>query len=117
MDTGNRMSRASRKDYLRRIYPRCQRASRPQTQGILDELCANCSYHRKHTIRLLNRSLPAAKTAPRRRARGRTYGPQVISFYGLHASGSRPADPAVSPDVACGWLTFNFLAKASSPSL
>ena len=79
MDTGNRRSQASRKDYLQRIDPRYQKASRPERQRILDEFCANCSYHRKHAIRLLNRPLPAAKTAPRRRARGRTYGAQVIA--------------------------------------
>jgi hypothetical protein len=79
MDTGNRMSRASRRDYLQRIYPRYQKASRPEKEVILDEFCANCSYHRKHAIRLLNRPRPAAKAAPRRRARSRTYGPQVIS--------------------------------------
>src|SRR5207245_10264987 len=74
MDTGNRMSRASRWDYLQRIYPRYRKASRAEKQGILDEFCANCSYHRKHAIRLLNRPLAAAKPARRRRARGRTYG-------------------------------------------
>ena len=79
MDTGNRMSQASRRDYLQRIYPRYQKASRPERQRILDEFCANCSYHRKHAIRLLNRPLPAAKTSPRRRAHGRTYGSQAIS--------------------------------------
>jgi hypothetical protein len=79
MDTGNRMSQASRRDYLQRIYPRYQKASRQERQRILDEFCANCSYHRKHAIRLLNRPLPATKTVPRRRARGRTYGSQVIS--------------------------------------
>ena len=41
---------------------------------MLDEFCANCGYHRKYAIRLLNRPLPAAKPAPRRRVRGRTYG-------------------------------------------
>ena len=79
MDTGNRMSQASRRDYLQRIYPRYQKASRPERQRILDEFCANCSYHRKHAIRLLNRPLPAAKTSPRRRVHGRTYGSQAIS--------------------------------------
>jgi hypothetical protein len=64
---------------LQRIYPRYQKASRPEKEVILDEFCANCSYHRKHAIRLLNRPRPAAKAAPRRRARSRTYGPQVIS--------------------------------------
>jgi hypothetical protein len=79
MDTGNRMSQASRRDYLQRIYPRYEKASRPERQRILDEFCANCSYHRKHAIRLLNHPLPAAKAAPRRRSRGRTYGSPTIS--------------------------------------
>src|SRR5215471_11234439 len=82
MDTGNRRSQASRKDYLQRIDPRYQKASRPERQRILDEFCANCSYHRKHAIRLLNRPLPAAKAAPRRRVRGRTYDWPTISIEG-----------------------------------
>jgi len=40
MDTGNRMSRASRRDYLRRIYPRYQKASGPEKERILDEFYA-----------------------------------------------------------------------------
>jgi hypothetical protein len=80
MDTGNSMSRVSRRDYLRRVYPRYQKASRPERERILDEFCANCTYHRKHAIRLLNCPLPAAKAAPRRRVRARTYGSQVISI-------------------------------------
>src|SRR5437762_2360935 len=79
METGNRMSRASRWDYLQRVYSRYRKASRAEKQGILDEFCANCSYHRKHAIRLLNRPLPAAKPAPRRRVRGRTYGPPMMA--------------------------------------
>jgi hypothetical protein len=74
------MSRASRRDYLRRIYPRYLKASRPEKERILDEFCVNCTYHRKHAIRLLNRPLPGANGAPRRRGRGRTYGSQVISI-------------------------------------
>lgn len=70
MDTGNVMSQASRKDYLKRIYPRYQRASRPEKQRILDEFGINCGYHRKHAIRLLNASPPWAKPI-RRRPRGR----------------------------------------------
>src|SRR5256712_8490951 len=79
METGNPMSRASRWDYLQRIYPRYQKASRPEKQVILDEFCANCSYPRKHAIRLLNRPLPAAKPEPRRRAPRRTYGPPMMA--------------------------------------
>src|SRR5436853_2640218 len=79
METGNPMSRASRWDYLQRVYPRYRKASRAEKQRMLDEFCANCGYHRKHAIRLLNRPLPAAKPAPRRRVRGRTYGPPMMA--------------------------------------
>jgi hypothetical protein len=64
METGNRMSRSSRRDYLRRIYGRYQEAGRLEKQRILDEFCANCTYHRKYAIRLLNRSLPARSGEP-----------------------------------------------------
>jgi hypothetical protein len=63
---------------LQRIYSRHQKASRLEKERILDEFCVNCTYHRKHAIRLLNRPLPAAKLAPRRRVRGR--GSQVIAI-------------------------------------
>src|SRR5437588_10305093 len=39
METGNPMSRASRWDYLQRVYPRYRKASRGEKQGILDEFC------------------------------------------------------------------------------
>lgn len=80
MDTGNVMSRASRRDYWQRIYPRYQRARGAEKQRILDEFCANCGYHRKHAIRLLNGSPPSAKAAPRRRRRGVTYGSRLLSI-------------------------------------
>jgi hypothetical protein len=80
MDTGNSMSRTSRRDYWQRIYPRYQKASRREKERILDEFCANCSYHRKHAIRLLNGPLPSATPSrKRRRRRGAIYGPQVLS--------------------------------------
>ena len=73
------MSRRSRKDYLQSIYARYQKASRPEKQRILDEFCANCRYHRKHAIRLLNQALPAGPAKPQRRLRGQTYGPKTLS--------------------------------------
>ncbi len=79
METGNRMSRRSRRDYLQSIYARYQKASRREKQRILDEFCANCRYHRKHAIRLLNRSLSTAPRRPRRRVRGQTYGAKTMS--------------------------------------
>ena len=80
MDTGNLMSRPSRREYWQQICPRYQRASRAERQRILDEFCANCGYHRKHAIRLLNGSPPAAKARPRRRRRGVTYGARLVSI-------------------------------------
>jgi hypothetical protein len=80
MDTGNLMSRPSRREYWRQIYPRYQRARRAERQRILDEFCANCGYHRKHAIRLLNSSPPSTQPVPKRRRRGVTYGPQLISI-------------------------------------
>jgi hypothetical protein len=75
------MSRSSRRDYWQRIYPRYQRACGAEKQRILDEFCANCGYHRKHAIRLLNGPPPAAKaTGPRRRRRGQTYGSRLVSI-------------------------------------
>jgi hypothetical protein len=81
MDTGNVMSRASRRDYWKRIYFRYQEAKGPEKRRILDEFCANCGYHRKHAIRLLSGPPPPAKPLPRRRrCRGMTYGSRVIAI-------------------------------------
>jgi hypothetical protein len=79
MDTGNAMSRSSRREYWKRIYPRYQLASRQERGRILAEFCANCSYHRKHAIRLLNGPPPEAKPPRRRRRGGLTYGSRTIS--------------------------------------
>ena len=73
------MSRRSRRDYLQSIYARYQKAERQEKQRILDEFCANCRYHRKHAIRLLNQALPGNPTKARRRVRGQTYGAKTIS--------------------------------------
>ncbi len=80
MDKGYIMGRASRRNYLQRIYPRYHRASGAEKQRILDEFCANCGYHRKYAIRLLNGPPPERKPVGRRRRRGTTYGPRVISI-------------------------------------
>jgi len=80
MDTGNVMSRASRRDYWERIYPRYQGARGPEKRRILEEFCANCGYHRKHAIRVLNGPPPPAQQLRRGRRRGVTYGSRVISI-------------------------------------
>ncbi len=73
------MKRSSRRDYLRRIHPRYRQASVAEKQRILDEFCANCGYHRKYAIRLLNGPPPGPRPIRVRRPKQATYGPQVIS--------------------------------------
>ena len=72
------MSRQSKWEYLTKIYHRYGQASSKAKRQILDEFCANCGYHRKYAIRLLNGPAPKG-SPPRRRKRRATYGPQVIS--------------------------------------
>ena len=74
------MNRSSRRDYLRRIHPRYQQASRGEKRRILDEFCANCGYHRKYAIRLLHGSMLSPRPLRARRPRGSTYGPRLISI-------------------------------------
>jgi hypothetical protein len=81
MKTGYRMKATSRRDYLQRIYPRYRDASNREKGRILDEFCANCGYHRKYAIRLLNGAPPESKPVRRpRRGRRVSYGAQVISI-------------------------------------
>jgi hypothetical protein len=51
---------------------------RSERRRILDEYCANCGYHRKYAIRLLNGSPPGSRTVRARRPRGVRYGPPLI---------------------------------------
>jgi hypothetical protein len=83
MDKGYIMKPNSRKDYLRRIYPRYRQATPAEKGRILDEFCANCGYHRKYAIRLLNGPPPPPPGSPpvrARRPRGVTYGPGLLSI-------------------------------------
>jgi hypothetical protein len=73
------MSQSSRREYWKRIYPRYQKADATERQRILDEFCANCDYHRKHAIRLLNGPPPGPRPVRRRRPRRARYGPRLIS--------------------------------------
>jgi hypothetical protein len=79
MKTGYPMKTDSRKDYLQRIYQRYRGAAGREKRHILDEFCANCGYHRKYAIRLLNGPSPESKPVRRRRRpRKVSDGPQVI---------------------------------------
>lgn len=80
MEKGYIMKRSSRKDYLKKIHPRYRQASPLQKGRILDEFCANCGYHRKYAIRLLNGPPPGPRPRRTRRPRGVTYGPRLISI-------------------------------------
>lgn len=71
------MSRKSRWEYLKVIYPRYQHASKALRRLILEEFCSVCGYHRKYAIRLLNGPEPK-KPQQKERKRRLTYGPQVI---------------------------------------
>jgi hypothetical protein len=75
------MKTSSRRDYLQRIYQRYRDARSSEKGHILDEFCANCGYHRKYAIRLLNGAPPESKPVSRpRRRRKASYGAQVISI-------------------------------------
>jgi hypothetical protein len=81
MKTGYRMKTSSRRDYLQRIYLRYRAAENSEKGHILDEFWANCGYHRKYAIRLLNGAPPASRPVHRFRRRRRvSYGAQVISI-------------------------------------
>jgi hypothetical protein len=58
------MSLSSKKEYLGRVHGRYQRAGREHKSRILDEFCANCGYHRKFALRLLNRPLHTPRRKP-----------------------------------------------------
>jgi hypothetical protein len=72
------MSRKSKWDYLKAIYFRYQKVSKPLRARILDEFCQVCGYNRKYAIRLLGAPAPQKpKTNPK--GRRPTYGVKVIS--------------------------------------
>ena len=74
------MSRRSRWEYLKAIYPRYRQADRREKQAILNEFCHNTGYHRKYAIRLLNGPVPepGRERSPQRH-RAPTYPAPVIS--------------------------------------
>lgn len=71
------MSRGSKWEYFKAIYPRYHQAERVLRRQILDEFCQVCGYHRKYAIRLLN-GPPPRKPNRERRCRRATYGAQLI---------------------------------------
>jgi hypothetical protein len=74
MTTEEKMPVDDRFKYLGRVKPRYVQAGRKERGRLLDEMEAMTGLHRKSLIRLINGDL---KRKPRRRERGRTYGPEV----------------------------------------
>ena len=73
------MSGKTRWDYLKAIYVRYQKVSKPFRARILDEFCQVCDYNRKYAIRLLNGPAPQKPKTIMRKGRRPTYGAKVIS--------------------------------------
>jgi hypothetical protein len=74
MSIEDRMTIDERRKYLRRMQERYLQADRKERGRLLDEMEAVTELHRKSLIRLMKGSLVRQ---PRRRQRGRTYGPEV----------------------------------------
>jgi len=65
----------SKKEYLEAIRPRYLKSSKKDKSAILTEFCANCGYHPKHAIRLLN----CKKYKPKRKPGKQVfYDPKII---------------------------------------
>jgi len=73
------MSGKTRWDYLKAIYLRYKKVSKPFRARILDEFCQVCDYNRKYAIRLLNGPAPQKPKTIVRKGRPSTYGAKVIS--------------------------------------
>lgn len=74
------MSGKSKWDYLKAIYFRYKKVSKPLRSRILDEFCQVCGYNRKYAIRLLGGPAPQKPKAATPKGRRPTYGAKVISF-------------------------------------
>jgi hypothetical protein len=72
------MGGKSRWDYLKAIYSRYKKVSKPLRARILDEFCQVCGYNRKYAIRLLNGPAPQKPEVTTAKGRRATYGAKVI---------------------------------------
>jgi hypothetical protein len=73
------MSGKSKWDYLKAIYFRYKKVSKPLRARILDEFCQVYRYNRKYAIRLLNGPAPQKTNTTTPKGRRPTYGAKVIS--------------------------------------
>jgi hypothetical protein len=60
-------------EYLRAVHSRYKRANRIEKTIILNELCNNCGYHRKHAIRALSTFKRYTKPKPKKRGKPSVY--------------------------------------------
>ena len=72
------MSPGARMEYLKAVYLRYKRANRKEKSSILNEFCQNCSYHRKHAIRVLNTFKRFTKPKPKKRGKPSVYSKSSI---------------------------------------
>jgi len=72
------MGGKSKWDYLKAIYLRYKKVSKPLRARILDEFCQVCGYNRKYAIRLLNGPAPQKPEVTPAKGRRPTYGAKVI---------------------------------------
>jgi len=72
------MGGKSKWDYLKAIYSRYKKVSKPLRARILDEFCQVCGYNRKYAIRLLNGPVPQKPETATAKGRRATYGAKVI---------------------------------------
>jgi len=82
MSVDEPMTVDERRKYLRRMQHRYQEASRRQRSRLLDEMHQVTRLHRKSLARLMSGDLTRR---PRRRQRGRSYGPEVRRGLGMIA--------------------------------
>jgi hypothetical protein len=72
------MGGKSRWDYLKAIYSRYKKVSKPLRARILDEFCQVCGYNRKYAIRLLNGPAPKKPELTTYKGRRPSYGVKAI---------------------------------------
>jgi len=75
---GFTMARRSKREYLRSIYKRYQRAPRAEKGMILEEFCKLCGSNRKYAIWLLNRPVPEVAVRKRTLSRSPTYNQAMV---------------------------------------
>jgi hypothetical protein len=97
MATEDKMPIDERWTYLRRVQKRYRKASRKERSELLDEMEAHTQLHRKSLIRRMGSDM---QRRPRRRQRGRTYGPEVDdALRVIHESQDYICAERITPDL------------------